>query len=73
MFDVLTQNRERQIWARAKGGDITIDDSNVPRSIEVSTNIGFWEKSHNKDSEGSLKYLSGEEGIEEMTVPDGLE
>lgn len=44
----------------------------MPRSIEVSTNIGFWEKSHNKDSEGSLKYLSGEEGIEEMTVPDGF-
>lgn len=73
MFDVLAQNRDKQIWARATGGDLQPDDSNVPRSIEVETNIGFWVKSENEESEGSLNYQSGREGLKDIDVLDGFE
>ena len=34
MRDVMTENREKRVWALAKGGDLKIDDSNVPAGAE---------------------------------------
>ena len=75
MLDVMTANRDLHIWAVARG-DIeqsVIDDRNVPAPIPVISNVGGGSKSSNLDKEGSLKYLSGEEGIAQMTVADGFE
>ncbi|MCB1080034.1 MAG: hypothetical protein KDM64_19595, partial [Verrucomicrobiae bacterium] len=33
MFDVMTANRDMRIWAVARGSDLAIDDSNVPRPV----------------------------------------
>ncbi|MFN5580681.1 MAG: SGNH/GDSL hydrolase family protein, partial [Akkermansiaceae bacterium] len=40
MLDVLTANRDAKIHAIAQGKDHKIDDSNVPKPIEVISNVG---------------------------------
>ena len=72
MLDVMTANRDVRIHALARGGDIAIDDSNVPRPIPVKSNVGGGSKSSNAEKEGSLEYISGEAGIAKMTVPKGF-
>ena len=59
--DVMTANRDQRIWAVAKGGDVAIDDRNVPKVTEVKTN-----------KPDVKPYLSGEEAIKRMTVPKGV-
>ena len=59
--DVMTANRDKRIWAIAKGGDLQIDDSNIPKVTEVKTN-----------KPDAKPYLSGEEAIKRMTVPKGV-
>ena len=73
MIDIMTDNRDRRIWAVAKGGDLDVDDGNVPSPVPVKTNVGGGSKSSSAEKEGSLQYLSGEEGLTKMTVPDGFE
>ncbi len=73
MIDVMTDNRDRRIWARAQGGDVEVDDSNVPEPIPVKTNVGGGSKSSNPNKEGSLTYLSGEEGLDKITVTEPFE
>ncbi len=62
MIDTLAANRDRRIWARAKGKDIEIDDSNMPEPIIVGTHI-------TRD----VKYLDPVEAISKMTVPKDLQ
>lgn len=62
MLDVMTSNRDQVIWSRIKEGDAQPDDSNVPPAQEVITNYT-----------GNPVYLGGEEGIEKMTLEEGLE
>jgi len=62
MIDSLTANRDRRIWARAKGNDIEIDDSNVPEPLVVGTHI-------TRD----VIYLDPEEAITRMSVPSDLQ
>ncbi|MFT5107607.1 MAG: putative membrane-bound dehydrogenase-like protein [Verrucomicrobiales bacterium] len=64
MLDVMTANRDPKIWARAAGKDIEVKDDNVPAPVAVKSNIGPVE---------NIKYLSGQEGIAKMRVPDGYE
>ena len=73
MLDVTTANRDQVIWAAAEGRKIDPDDSNVPPPIEVVSNVGGGSKSSNPDKEGSLKYLSPEESLEKINVPEGYE
>jgi putative membrane-bound dehydrogenase-like protein len=68
MFDVMTANRDKQVWARAQGGDLTVDDSNVPAPIPVKSNVGGKSKSSNAGKEGSLNYVSAEESLKQITV-----
>ncbi|NNM29775.1 MAG: hypothetical protein HKO57_09640, partial [Akkermansiaceae bacterium] len=73
MIDVMTANRDKKIWARAQGRDLTVDDSNVPPPIAVESNVGGKSKSSSAQKEGSLDYVSGEDGIAKMKVKEGFE
>jgi azurin/lysophospholipase L1-like esterase/glucose/arabinose dehydrogenase len=72
-LDRLTANRDPRIWAVARGGDLKVDDSNVPRPVEVISNIGGGSKSSSAKKEGSTDYISGEEGLAKMTVAKGFD
>ncbi len=72
MLDVMTSNRDPLVWARAQGKNLKVDDSNTPAPIPVTSNVGGGSRSSNKDKEGNLKYISGEDGIAKMHVPDGF-
>jgi putative heme-binding domain-containing protein len=66
VLDVLTANRDRRVWAAARGEDLAVDDSNTPPFIPVKTN-----------KPGSLPggahlFLGGEEAIQRMTVAKGM-
>ncbi len=64
--DVMTENREKRVWAVAKGGDMKIDDANVPPVPVIGTN------KPGANPDGSYKYLDPEEAIKHMTVPKGV-
>jgi glucose/arabinose dehydrogenase/lysophospholipase L1-like esterase len=58
--DVKTANRDQRVWAVAKGGDLKVDDSNLPPVRSLQSN------------KPDIKpYLSGEEAIKHLTVPKG--
>ncbi|MBI2928027.1 MAG: HEAT repeat domain-containing protein [Verrucomicrobia bacterium] len=58
--DVKTANRDQRVWAVAKGGDLKVDDSNLPTVRTLQSN------------KPDIKpYLSGEEAIKHMTVAKG--
>ncbi len=73
MLDVMTANRDKAIWAAAEGKPYGIDDSNVPPPVKVISNVGGGSKSSNAEKEGSVDYLSPEESIAKMNVPDGYQ
>jgi len=63
--DVKTENRDRRVWAVAQGGDLKVDDSNLPPvETMVSSKPG-------PNPDGSYVFLSGEEAIKHMKVPNG--
>jgi azurin/glucose/arabinose dehydrogenase len=64
--DVMTENREKRVWAVAKGGDLKIDDSNVPEVPKIQSN------KPGPNPDGSYPFISGEEAIKHMTVPKGV-
>jgi glucose/arabinose dehydrogenase/azurin len=64
--DVLTANRDKRVWAVAKGGDLAVDDSNLPQVEKVKSN----EPGSNPDE--TFPFLSGEEAIKKMTVHSGM-
>ena len=73
MLDVMTANRDKAIWAAAEGKEYMIDDSNVPPPVKVISNVGGGSKSSNAEKEGSVDYLSPEESIAKINVPEGYE
>lgn len=73
MLDVMTANRDPLIWARANGSEWKVDDSNVPAPVKVISNVGGGSKSSSAEKEGNLDYISGEEGIAHMTMPEGFQ
>ncbi|MFN4873560.1 MAG: PVC-type heme-binding CxxCH protein [Akkermansiaceae bacterium] len=72
MLDVLTANRDAKIHAIAQGKDHKIDDSNVPKPIEVISNVGGGSQSSSAEKEGSSDYLSAEESLKKINVPEGF-
>jgi glucose/arabinose dehydrogenase/azurin len=60
--DVLTANRDKRIWALARGSDLKIDDSNLPPVTAVPTD------SPGPNPDGSYVYLNAVEAIAKMTV-----
>lgn len=73
MLDVMTANRDKGIWAAANGQAYTIDDSNVPPPIKVISNVGGGSKSSSAAKEGSVDYLTPEESIAKLNLPEGYE
>jgi glucose/arabinose dehydrogenase/lysophospholipase L1-like esterase len=61
VLDIMTANRDRRIWAVARGSDLQVDDSNTPPLIDAATNLPR-----------VPAFLSGEESIQKMTVGQGL-
>ena len=66
VLDVMTANRDKRVWAIAKGGDLKFDDSDTPPFIPVKTNF------KGKNPDGTHIFLSGEEEIQQMTVAPGF-
>lgn len=64
--DVLTANRDRRVWAVARGGDFVVDDSNVPPVTRIASN------KPGPNADGSHPFLDGEEAIAKMTVHSGM-
>ena len=73
MLDLMTMNRDKRVWAAANGKNILPDDSNVPKPVEVISNVGGGSKSSSAEKEGTLNYISGEEGLKHMAVAKGFE
>ena len=73
MLDVMTANRDHNIWAVAAGKSYKVDDSNVPAPIPVISNVGGGSKSSNANKEGSEIYLDSKESIEKIKIPEGFE
>lgn len=67
MFDIMTENRDRKVWAVAAGGDLEVKDDNLPPELEVKTN----KPGDKKD--GSYSYVSAEAGLDLMKLDDGLQ
>ena len=65
--DVLTANRDKRVWAVAKGGDVKVDDSNLPAVTQFRSNKPgpLPDEKH--------EFLSGEEAIKKMTVHSGMQ
>jgi putative membrane-bound dehydrogenase-like protein len=73
MLDVMTGNRDAKVWARSKGGDLKVDDSNVPAPVPVISNVGGKSKSSSAMKEGRTEYISGQEAIKHMAFDPRFE
>src|SRR5262245_39409363 len=58
----MTANREKRVWAIARGDDLKIDDSNIPGFVHVETN------KPGKLKGGKHLFLDGEEAIKHMKI-----
>lgn len=66
ILDVMTANRDKRVWAVAKGGDLKVNDDNTPPFIPVITN------KPGAGPNGEHIYLGGEEAISKMSIAKGL-
>ncbi len=64
--DVLTANRDRRVWANARGTDLVVDDSNLPPVRTVQSN-----KPGPNDDQSHV-FLDGTDAIAKMTVHSGM-
>ncbi|MFT5302046.1 MAG: glucose/arabinose dehydrogenase, partial [Mariniblastus sp.] len=62
MFDVMTTNRDRRVWAVAQGNDLVVNDDNLPKALSVRPN------KEGPLNGGAWPYLDPEEAISKMTV-----
>ena len=67
IFDVMTANRDQRVWAVARGGDLEVQDNNLPQELAVRTN-----KEGPLDG-GAFPYLGGKEAIEKMELAEGMQ
>ena len=72
-LDVMTANRDRVIWAAARGASLAVDDSNVPEPVEVRTNLAEPQVQDGVSITGTLEFLTPDESIERMTLEDGMQ
>jgi glucose/arabinose dehydrogenase/azurin len=64
--DAMTANRDKRVWAIAKGGELKVDDSNLPSVTKLKTNHP------GPDADESFPFLGGEEAIKKMKVHSGM-
>ena len=67
IFDVMTANRDKRVWAAAQGGDLKVVDNNLPKELVVKTNRP------GKLGDGKYSYFGGKEAISKMKVAEGME
>ena len=67
IFDVMTANRDKRVWAVAKGGDLEVKDDNIPEELVVKANA------QSKRQRALGDYLGGKEAISKMTIAKGME
>src|SRR5690606_37208951 len=67
IFDVMTANRDRQVWAAARGSELVVRDDNLPPEVEVRTN------KPGELEDGSFAYRGAEEAISLMTTAEGMQ
>ncbi|MBC8370543.1 MAG: hypothetical protein H8E25_11125 [Planctomycetes bacterium] len=72
-LDITTANRDKVIWAAAKGETIIADDSNMPADVEVISNLEKPQLQGGISKLGSNDYISGEEGISKFTLKGDLQ
>jgi putative heme-binding domain-containing protein len=65
-IDQMVRNRDKVVWAAARGQVVKADDSNLPPLIPVVTN------KPGKGPDGTHLFLTGEESLKSMTVAPGL-
>lgn len=70
MFDAMTANRDKVIWAANAGRTLRANDSNVPKPILVKTNLRSG-KQRNKI--GTANFISGEATAEQFKLARGLQ
>jgi glucose/arabinose dehydrogenase len=61
ILDVMTRNRDRRIWAVARGSDLALDDSETPPFIDAKTNLPKMQP-----------FVPAGESVSRMTVGQGL-
>ncbi len=66
VLDVMTANRDKRIWAVARGKDEPVNDSNTPPFIAVKTNAP------GSGPNGTHLFVKGEEAIGKMRVAEGM-
>ena len=67
IFDVMTANRDKRVWAVARGGDLEVKDDNLPEELVVLSN-------KEGDLEGGkFSYLTAEQGLEKMELAKGMQ
>ena len=67
ILDVMTANRDQNVWAVAQGNPWVVNDDNTPDFVPVVTN------KKGSGPEGSHLFYSGESAIDVMTVADGFQ
>lgn len=67
IFDVMTANRDKKVWAVAAGKDYIVRDDNLPAELVVKPN-----KQGDKP-DGSFSYLKPEETLKTFKLDEGLE
>ena len=66
ILDVMAANREKRVWAIAQGGDLKVDDSNLPPLIPTKTN------KPGPGPHGEHTFLDPEEAIKHMKLGAGM-
>jgi putative heme-binding domain-containing protein len=67
IFNVMTSNRDKKVWAIARGSDLTVDDSNTPVEVPVKTSL------QGPLEGGKFPFLGGEQAIGKMKVAEGMQ
>lgn len=67
IFDVKAANRDKRIWAVAKGGDLEVKDDNLPAEVIVPAN------QQSKQQRALGEYQGGDAAIDRMTIHKGME
>jgi glucose/arabinose dehydrogenase/lysophospholipase L1-like esterase len=66
VLDVMTANRDAQVWAAAHGKELAVDDSNTPPFLPVKSN------KPGPGPNGAYTFLDPEEAISHMKLPTGV-
>ncbi len=66
VLDVMVRNRDRRVWAVARGEDLKVEDTDAPTFIDAKTN------EPGEGPGGAHVFLGGAEAIQKMTVGKGL-